>query len=153
MTPHSDHHEKLERFIHQTLRDLPSRRAPRSLESRVLAELERRAALPWWHKSHAYWPAPVRAAFFVATATLAALLVAGLFSMMRAAGSPQFADTFAWFTLIRDLSHTAVDTGAALWRAIPPVWLYGTLALVAACYATLVGVGAAAYRTFRSNHA
>ena len=41
-----NHQEKLERAIHQTLRALPPRRAPRSLEDRVFAELARRAALP-----------------------------------------------------------------------------------------------------------
>ena len=45
MTPSSHHDpEKLERAIHETLRALPPRRAPRTLEARVLAELERRAA-------------------------------------------------------------------------------------------------------------
>ncbi|MBI5768388.1 MAG: hypothetical protein HZA93_11380 [Verrucomicrobia bacterium] len=150
MTPSPDNHEQLERLIDRTLRDLPPRRAPRSLELRVVAEIERRAALPWWRQSYSHWPVAVRAGFFVGTAALAALLVVGLFSMVRVAGSPQFADTFAWFTLARDLGRTGIDTGAALWRAIPPLWLYGGLALIAACYATLIGVGAAAYRTFHS---
>jgi hypothetical protein len=148
MTPNPDNPEQLERLIHRTLRDLPPRSAPRTLESRVLAELERRAALPWWRQSYAHWPVAVRAAFFVGTAALAALIVSGLFAMMRVAGSPAFADTFAWFTFARDLGRTAADTGGALWRALPPLWLYGALALIAACYATLIGVGAAAYRTF-----
>ena len=50
--------DELERFIHQTLRALPDRKAPGTLEARVLAEVERRAAIPWWHKSWSYWPQP-----------------------------------------------------------------------------------------------
>jgi len=151
MTPSPDNHEQLERLIHRTLRELPPRRAPRSLEARVMAELERRAALPWWHQSYAHWPVAVRAAFFLGTAALAALLVAGLFSLTRGAGATQLAaDGFAWLSLTRDLARTASDTAGALWRSIPPLWLYGTLATLAACYATLIGVGAAAYRTFRA---
>jgi hypothetical protein len=150
MTPSPDHHEKLEHLVHRTLRELPPRRAPRSLELRVLAEIERRAALPWWRQSYTHWPMAVRAAFFVGSAALAALLVVGLFSLMQMAGSTPLAGSFAWVGLIRDLARTAVDTGAAVWRAIPPHWLYGGLALIAACYATLIGIGAAAYRTFHS---
>ncbi len=44
MNPTPDNEEKMERLIHRTLRDLPPRRAPNSLERRVLAELDRRAA-------------------------------------------------------------------------------------------------------------
>jgi hypothetical protein len=151
MTPNPDHHERLERLIDRTLRELPPRRAPRTLESRVLAELERRAALPWWHQSYVHWPVAMRAAFFVGSATLAALLVAGLFTLTRGAGSTQLAaDSFAWLAFTRDLARTAADTAGALWRAIPPVWLYGVLATIAASYVTLIGVGAAAYRTFRA---
>ncbi|MBI3885017.1 MAG: hypothetical protein HY302_04730, partial [Opitutae bacterium] len=46
MTP-----EELEQIVHQNLRALPPRRAPRTLGARVLAELERRRALAWWHRS------------------------------------------------------------------------------------------------------
>jgi hypothetical protein len=44
--------------------------------------------------------------------------------------------TFAW------------QTGASVLHSIPPLWLYGGLALLAFCYATVVGVGATAYRVF-----
>lgn len=156
MTPNPDDHENLERLIHRTLHDLPPRRAPRTLESRVLAELERRAALPWWHQSYAHWPVAVRAIFFAGTAAIAALIVAGLFAVMHTTESAQLAtqaaDRFAWLTLARELGRTALDTGATLWAAIPPLWLYGGLAVIAGCYVTLIGVGAAAYRTFRTTH-
>jgi hypothetical protein len=49
MSPNPENNErKLERLIHETLRELPARQAPSSLENRVLAELARRTALPWW---------------------------------------------------------------------------------------------------------
>ena len=152
MKPPSDH-EKLERAIHETLRALPPRRAPRTLEARVLAEHARVAALPWWHRSYAYWPAAVRVAFFVGTAALAALLAAALFTMTRNVSSAQLAaevtHQFAGLTVAREFGQTMVNSAGAVWRAVPPLWLYGSLAAIAACYATLIGVGAAAYRTFR----
>ena len=154
MNSSPENNEKLERLIHRTLRELPARRAPRSLESRVLAELERRAALSWWHLSFAHWPGAVRAAFFVLSAAVAAGLVAAIFVMTRSTGSAALAsgiaDHFAWLSTARGLYDTAAGATGAVWRAIPPLWLYGTLAFVAACYTTLVGVGAAAYRTFQA---
>src|SRR5476649_1202935 len=77
MTPSPDSHEKLEQLIHRTLREQPARRAPRSLEQRVLAELERRAALPWWRRSFAHWPLPARAGFLVICAALIGLAFVG----------------------------------------------------------------------------
>jgi hypothetical protein len=151
MNPSLDHDEKLERLIHRTLRDLPRRRAPGTLEARVLAELERRAALPWWHKSYAHWPVAVRVAFLVGTAAVAAGLVAALFSMMHVVNPAQLAagatDRFAWLATTRGLLDAGASAAGAMWRSIPPLWLFGAFTFVAACYATLLGVGAAAYRT------
>ena len=38
------------------------------------------------------------------------------------------------------------DFCGVLYRSIPPLWLYGGLAFVALMYATLLGLGTAAYR-------
>ena len=52
--------EKLERLVGQVLRDQPLRRAPASLEARVLGELAARARLPWWRRGITTWPVAVR---------------------------------------------------------------------------------------------
>src|SRR5712672_3854389 len=57
--------DPLERLLDRTLHELPLRRAPLTLESRVFGELERRAALPWWRRSFAHWPLLARAGFLV----------------------------------------------------------------------------------------
>lgn len=148
--------QKLEALIHRTLLDLPRRRAPGTLESRVMAELERRAALPWWHKSYAHWPVAVRMAFLTGSATIAAAFVAALYTMLHGVSPAQLAagaaDRFAWVAVARGLAGAGVSTVGAMWRAIPPLWLYGGLAFIAACYVTLIGVGTAAYRTLRVQH-
>jgi len=148
--------QKLEALIHRTLRDLPRRRAPGTLESRVMAELERRAALPWWHKSYAHWPVAVRIAFLAGSATVAAAFVVALFTLLHGVTPAQLAadaaDRFAWFGVVRGLVGTSAGAVGAVWRSIPPLWLYGGLAFIAACYVTLIGVGAAAYRTLRVQH-
>lgn len=42
--------EQLEQKIHAVLREQPTRRAPMSLEARVLGEIAWRQALPWWNR-------------------------------------------------------------------------------------------------------
>ena len=152
--------DELERLVHGSLRELPGRRAPRKLESRVLEELQRRAWLPpaagqshpWWHESYAQWPAFVRGVFFVVSAGLAATLAAVLLELIRRAGSGELAAStsqrFASLTLAHNLWTLAWRTGGTVARSIPHQWIYGGLAFLAACYATVVGVGATAYRLF-----
>ncbi|MBC7367962.1 MAG: hypothetical protein H7343_14310 [Undibacterium sp.] len=143
--------DPLEVLIDRTLRTQPLRRAPRSLEGRVFAELARRAALPWWRKSYAYWPAPMRAAFFVLSAVAAAALVAGLYFLSHGASrelASEVAGRFGWLSFAQEIFSAVASRALAVWHAIPPLWLYGGAAVLATAYATLLGVGAAAYRAF-----
>jgi len=143
--------EKLEASIHRVLRSLPDRRAPASLEARVLAELSRRAALPWWRKSYAYWPLAVRVGFLAGSGLAAALIVSGIFVLVRSSGATALAgdvaQRFSWLILARELLAAAGDRIRALVGAIPPLWIYGAVGAVALCYATLAAIGAATYRT------
>lgn len=154
MNPSPDNHEKLERIIHQTLRELPARRAPRALEQRVLAELERRAALPWWRKSFAHWPIAARAAFIVlSTGVVKLALLAGVW-VMAGFDTAQFRDAFSkevtWMESGLAVYHAIAGFFDIMLRNIPPVWLYGTIAVVGATYFALFGLGAAAWRVFRA---
>jgi hypothetical protein len=141
--------EELEKFIHQTLRALPDRRAPRSLEARVLAAIAARQALPWWRQSFAHWPLAARGAFLVFTAVLAAALVA---MCLRFAGGAQpaalLAEPLEQLARVRAVAGGIGDFFATVLRSIPSVWLYGAIAFVGVMYATLFGLGAAAYRAF-----
>jgi anti-sigma factor RsiW len=151
MPPSSDNHQKLERLIHRTLRELPARRAPSTLEQRVMAEIERRAALPWWHQSFAHWPLAARAAFLLVSAGLAAVVWNGTVWAFGGFEAAQFQHIFAtqlgWIENMRVLSHAIVGFGEIIIRNIPALWLYGSLAIAAALYATFFGLGAAAYRS------
>ena len=77
MTHTNDPNDRLERLTAEVLRELPPRRAPRTLEARVLAELERRAAKPWWQSSFMEWPALVRILFVLASIVTGVLAVRG----------------------------------------------------------------------------
>ena len=143
--------EQLEQLVHRELRSLPLRKAPSTLESRVLAAIEHQATVAWYHKSWTYWPGAVKAAFLgVATGVSGAAIAAFYLitqgadsSALTAAAGERFAGVAALFHVIRWIATYTSDTIAS----IPPLWLYGGLAFVAALYATFFGLGAAAYRT------
>jgi hypothetical protein len=142
--------DKLESAIHRVLRSVPDRKAPAGMEARILAELSRRAALPWWRKSYAYWPVAIRAAFFVGSAVAAALLVTGLITLGRSAGAHDLAggvaQPFAWLGTARDVMSSMNTSIRGFIASIPPVWLYGVVGTIVFCYAALAAISAAAYR-------
>lgn len=142
--------EKLEAAIHRVLRSLPDRKAPAGLEGRVFAELSRRAALPWWKKSFAYWPSAVRAGFFAGSAIAAGVVVTALIYAGQSRGAHELAggvsNSIAWLIFARDMATTLDAKVRMLIAAIPPLWLYGVIATVAASYAALAAIGAVTYR-------
>lgn len=146
-----DNEKNLERFVHQALRELPSRRAPASLEQRVFAELERRAALPWRQKGFAYWPVSARLGFIALSGAVGQLILwLGMWAMAGFDGA-QFtaaiAGQFAWLGNLTTVLHALVTSGEVIVRNIPSLWFYGAFAVVAVMCATLCGLGTAAYRT------
>jgi hypothetical protein len=151
MTPSPDPRDPLERFVHQALREVPSRRAPRTLESRVLAELARRAALPWWRKSFVHWPIAARGLFIVFSAGFVKLALMAAVWIMAGFDSAQFTEAFstqfAWMETGVALIRAVTESAQVIFRSIPTLWLYGGLAFIGALYFALFGLGAAAYRT------
>lgn len=151
MTPESDHEKQLEHAIHRVLRELPERRAPRTLEQRVAAELARRAALPWWKKSFAHWPWAARVLFLLSSAAVVKLLLSATLWAMAGFEVAQLREAFATPLALLDAIQTAggaiVGACEIVLRSIPALWLYTALVVIAALYATLFGLGAAAYKT------
>jgi hypothetical protein len=121
MSEPDDSQHKLEQLIHRSLRELPLRKAPHTLEMRVLAEIERRSALAPSRFNFMSWPIVGRVAFIlVCIATAKLLLVATSWGASR---------------LIEAL------------RFIPLHWVMGVLVFAAVLYAALFALGAVAYRT------
>ncbi len=144
---------RLERLLDRTLHGLPVRRAPATLESRVLAELARRAALPWWRRSFVHWPQAARAVFASMCLILAGLAFAaggwaasGLKSLHAVGVWP-----ISWAREAVAVMGVAQSLSGELARAIPPDWIYGGLAAGALLYAALFGLGVAVYRTLYLN--
>ena len=130
------------------LSELPPRPAPRSLESRVLQEIERRATRAWWMRSFAQWPAGMRAGFMVLCMALAALgfIVAGwavdIFGALPGAGA--LSSPVA--RPILDHVTIAAQLWSALFGWIPPSWIHAALTAGTLLYVTLFALVALAYR-------
>ena len=145
-TPPDRHHPtdrsaQVERLIHRALQDLPPQHAPRALQARVLAIVERRNQA-WWRRSFAGWPLPARIAFGLFCATLAKLSVDGSMWLLHSTrGLWQFeSSTFAAW-------HALAAVHAALTASIPTLWWYGVLTLIAGASGGVFAIGTIAYRT------
>jgi hypothetical protein len=144
--------EQLEQQIHAVLRSQPPRRAPRGLENRVLTEIARRRALPWWQQSFAHWPIAMRVAFLVSTLVLVGLAVP---ATAHAVGMISGAEHAAALQPMRDLITSVQAAGAALMAVvgrfmpsttISSTWIYAGVAALGVLHLTLLGLGATAYR-------
>lgn len=154
MTEPTDPEGQLARLFERTLRDLPPRRAPSTLEARVLCELRRRALLPWWRRSFSHWPAFARAGFGLGSAVLIAWIFAGGALLMEVLQSlPTSGERWIpWGRSAVALAGAVAQLAAALARAVPLSWIYEGLAVSAVLYAALFGLGIAGYRTlYRSS--
>src|ERR1700723_3752274 len=149
MTNPMDKEQGLERAVDQALKGLPLRRAPSTLESRVINELQRRAALPWWRVSFAHWPAAPRVSFVITCIALVAATILGGVSAFVGVGSlnEMAALALSWAHPFLAVLSSAGGVTALLVHIIPPLWLYGGMALGIVLYVALFGLGAAAYRT------
>lgn len=147
----NDQERQLERLIDGVLRQQPPLTAPRGLQARVLAEIERRAALPWWRKQFSHWPLAARMAFVLAAAGFAKLAVTASLWIATGMRSSQLTQAVAPEVTRLQTAHGVVtamgDFGALLIRSIPSFWIYGGLFCIAALYVALFGLGAVAYRT------
>ena len=138
--------DRLERLLGDTMRGVPARPAPRTLESRVLGELARRASQPWWRRSFGHWPAFARVGWVTACGALIGItLLRGPWTV--AAGSLQGAGAVgSWVRQAWAITGMLGSLGASLVDAIPAPWLLLGLSAAALLYAFLFGLGAAAYR-------
>ena len=141
--------ENADPTLTRVLRSLPARLAPASLESRVLQQLERRRALGSWRLGFAHWPVAARAAFIT---TCIVLIGASLLdTRWSTLGAGVWRQAFSWAAswaypaVGAIVSTTAVSTRIV--DTLPANWLYALLAIGAALYVALFGLGVAAYRT------
>ena len=149
MSADHERQDELERQLTRTLRDQPLRRAPDSLERRVLAQLESGAAVARWRRGFAHWPLAARVAFLAASVGLVKLALSIAMWLSTPLASPvssfDLPSQLAWVQTL----FVAIGSVA---RTVPSLWVHAGIALFAIMYLALFGVGASAYRTMRAAH-
>ena len=149
-TPQHDA-ERLEQQLHAALRRQPPLRAPVTLESRVLRELARREARPWWRQGFGRWPPAARLLFVPLSAGFIKLAFLSVGVLGSVADSAQRTTvlgsvTTRWQSLSSAL-QTLRTTGALVAQNVPPIWIYGLVGFGLLLYVSLFGIGAAAFRS------
>lgn len=148
---HHDTHDPFEPLITRTLRDQPLLRAPQSLELRVLADIEARAAAPWWKQSFLRWPLPARGVFVLASlgavkgAVDASMWLVDRLRGVRVPGA--ITEPVASLHTLAEVASSLSDAGSAVLQGIPLYWVYAAAIAAVTLYGALVGLGAVAYRT------
>lgn len=141
--------EKLERLVSQVLRDQPLRRAPASLEARVLRELSARARLPWWRRGIASWPVTVRIPVIAGCAVCVPLVwILSLWLAGRLVAVATHPGVTGPIATLWDTGRTVASLGATLThilQSIPREWLVGGIIATATLYAVLFALVAAGY--------
>jgi hypothetical protein len=132
--------DKLEEWLDKTLRELPPRAAPGTLEARVMGELRRRATKPWWQRSFAHWPPPARVVFVAMAMCMTALVTVGSLH------APDLLSMLPLAQIMR-LVAAATALAAAPTHLVSPAWMTAALAAGTLLYVMLFGLGAVAYRT------
>ena len=148
MSADQERQDELERQLTRVLRAQPLRRAPDTLERRVLAQLEA-GAVSRWRRGFAHWPLAARVAFLAAS--VGVVKVALSIAMWLA--TPLDARVFS-FDLPSQIAwvQTLFVALGSVARTVPSLWVHAGIALFVIMYAALFGVGASAYRTLRAAH-
>lgn len=140
--------EKLERLVGQVLRDQPLRRAPASLEARVLGELAARARLPWWRRGIASWPDAVRVPLIAGCAVcvpLVWILSLWLARRLVTVTRERMAGPLAGLQATGHALAWLGTTVSQVIQSIPREWLVGGLIATATLYAVLFALVAFGY--------
>lgn len=153
MTDLKDTPDSLERLIDGVLRDQPPRKAPASLEARVMARIQLQESASWRTAGFSRWPLAARFALLVALLAVAKLtvdLVVWLFSSDTPV-TQTVESSVVWAKSTATLFSTMVSLGHALLNAIPSYWITLALVFSTGLYITLFVLGATAYRTLYLN--
>ncbi|MGH8143375.1 MAG: hypothetical protein ACREU2_12770 [Steroidobacteraceae bacterium] len=149
MTPRNDGDDSLERLVTRVLRAQPLLRAPASLETRILAQLDRQASRPWWWRGFDGWPLAGRLLMVAVCCTCVAAV--WIFSiplwarLTAAAAHPDFGGAAASVLETGRVICALGSLAAHLLRTIPREWLLGGLIATGTLYAILFALVAIGY--------
>src|SRR3974390_3582559 len=83
----SEYERQLEQEIDRELKQLPELKAPLALTQRVMAVIQQRRALPWYHQPWQYWPMPLRVTAMVVLSTIFGGVCIAAWQLTKAAGA------------------------------------------------------------------
>lgn len=142
--------EKLEAFVHRALRDLPSPRAPASLEARVFAALAARAPAPWWQRGWQAWPLAPRVGVLTASglvlAAIAWVMLHGGEVAATASSGSWVENNLPWVASASALLETITRALGLLTRGLQP-YLLPLCAAIGLGYIALIGLGTSLFRS------
>jgi hypothetical protein len=140
--------EKADQAVTRLVRNLPLRPAPATLESRVVQQLERDRTIAWWRRGFTHWPAAARIVFVGACMAIMGVPLLDTRWSTLSAGVLQraFSVALSWAHPAAGAIASASSVGAWIEHSLSSSWFYALAAIAALLYATLVGLGVAAYR-------
>ena len=145
-------HDPLASWADQTLKQLPSRQAPKTLAPRVMAVLARRQALPWYRQPWFAWP---RSYQVLAAGLAAALIGFGLWWLWPHSETVSLASAkqaVSQFEAVQDVSVTAgilkslLNALVLVLKSLNSWVLAAALGLFALIWSTTLGLGTACWR-------
>ena len=141
-----DREAKLERLVAQALGRQALLPAPAELQTRVLAEIERRAQLPWWQRRVASWPQGMRLALGAGAGLLSVGALRAFAVQLQGALSASTAPLLLHVRHAGQLLLALGHAGASLLAAIPSQYVYAGIALTATAYVVVFAMAALGYR-------
>jgi RNA polymerase sigma-70 factor (ECF subfamily) len=117
--------------------------------SKLLAQVEARAAAAHWRRGFAHWPIAARVAFLAAS--VGVVKVALSLVMWLSTPLDSRAPAFDLPSQLDWLQTLFVAVGSIA-RTVPSLWVHAGIAVLAIMYVALFGIGASAYRTMRAAH-
>ncbi len=139
--------KQLEASIRRELDTLGELSAPPALANRILREIERRAATPWYRRAWPNWPASLRLASLLLLVGAFSGLFFGTWELTHALSSTQSATD--WWTGTLALWRSAGALGrvaCSFTDYLSPALIFTALGLFFAACATCVGLGSACLR-------
>lgn len=148
--------DPLESWAQGTLRQIPDRRAPAGLSRRVMAEIHRREATPWYARPWLEWNPAAKAASAILLTSSGYGLSAFGFPALRSALTPAALgpETQGALGKATAMGDAAMALGRAGWHAasqVQPIYLAAVAGVFAVAWISTLTLGTAAWRIARRN--
>jgi hypothetical protein len=148
--------DPLESWASETLRQIPDRRAPAALSRRVMAEIQRRAATPWYARPWLEWNPAAKAGSLVALPALGyGLWGVALPALREAIGAASITrEAASTLGAASVMGEAALSVGRAGWLTlsqVQPLYLACLAGMFAVAWISTLTLGTAAWRLARRN--